>query len=127
MKILYVEDDKINAVIMRKILASTHQVDIALTADEALKAIKSVHYDLYLLDINLGHPEISGLEICQSIRDQFPEERKVIAVTAYSEQEDKERFLKAGFDYYFSKPVHFQELSQFINNLNQQQQSTLKT
>lgn len=120
MKILYVEDDQINAVIMRKILASAHRVDIALTAEEALNAIENGQYDLYLLDINLGHPEISGLEICQMIRDQFPEEKKVIAVTAYSEPEDKDRFLKAGFDYYFSKPVHFQNLRQFINTLSNQ-------
>lgn len=117
MKILYVEDDRINAMIMKKILEERHEVALALTSDEAIRVIEQEAFDLYLLDINLGHPEVSGLELCQMIRQQKNGPQRIIAVTAYSEPEDRSRFLEAGFDYYFSKPVKFGALQKFVNDL----------
>ena len=117
MDVLYVEDDRINAVIMQKALSESCEVTLVYDGESALREINKKHYDVYLLDINLGHPESSGLELCQIIREINKGSEPVVAVTAYSAKEDKERFLASGFDYYFAKPIRFSRMIEFIKSL----------
>jgi len=56
-----------------------------------------------MMDIRL--PDISGYEVTKQIRESFPD-IKIIAQTAYANQEDRIKCLAEGFDNYISKPIN---------------------
>jgi len=106
-KVLYVEDDAINALVMRKFLDKHFDVYIAEHAESCMKVLSDVQIDLILMDINLGNSSITGTELLQLIRldyrfDHIP----IFAVTAFAMPNDRERYVESGFDDYFSKPIN---------------------
>lgn len=112
MKVLIVEDDKVN---MKLILEILNSLDfMTRTADNGIEAITMVdkdRYDLILMDIGL--PGIDGVETTRRIKDK-PGYNKtpVIALTAFAMKGDRKKFLDAGFDHYISKPIN---VTDFIN------------
>ncbi len=100
--VLVVEDNKINQVITKKILAKKGMTcDIASNGYEALDKIKETTYDVVLMDIHM--PGISGLTTTKEIR-KFDTQIPVIALTAISLDESKEDFYKAGCNDVITKP-----------------------
>ena len=100
--VLVVEDNKINQVITKKILAKKQMTcDIASNGYEALDKIKDTNYDVVLMDIHM--PGISGLTTTQEIR-KFDTQIPVIALTAISLDESKEDFYNAGCNDVITKP-----------------------
>ena len=61
------------------------------------------HYDVILMDVQM--PEMDGLEATKTIRRLWSPGPKIIAVTAYALEGDRERCIEAGMDDYISKPV----------------------
>lgn len=113
-KILYVEDDDINAFLMRRYL-NKWDVDLASDAETALALADRELYKIILLDINLGESKMTGVEAMHILKEN-PKYNNTIfaAVTAYAMPEDRDRFLTDGFDEYFSKPVDYENLIAFI-------------
>jgi CheY-like chemotaxis protein len=61
--------------------------------------------------MDLQMPEMDGLEATRAISEMTLEKRpKILAMTAYALEGDRERCLKAGMDGYISKPVQIEEL-----------------
>ncbi|GAA0873185.1 response regulator [Gangjinia marincola] len=121
MEILYVEDNKINAVVIKKML-SQYQVDIAANSDEAFLKVSEKEFDLVLMDINLGIGEMNGSEVMLHLRKKYNYDHKpIFAVTAFAMPGDKERFLNQGFDDYFSKPVALDQLQLKISELQKKE------
>lgn len=76
---------------------------------EALRKIRELRPDVVLLDIQM--PEMSGFEVLEAIRaDPALHDTRVVALTAFAMQGDKERALDAGFDDYITKPTTFSKL-----------------
>ncbi len=119
MNILYVEDNKINAMVMDRMLSKNDSnVTIAENGSKALKIVKNENLDLILVDINLGLNQMDGCELLQRFRKlDFLNGIPVFAVTAYAMPGDKQRFINVGFDNYFSKPVNFDELLTVISSI----------
>ncbi len=120
MNILYVEDNKINAMVMDKMLSKNNSnVILAENGSQALKVVKNKTLDLILVDINLGLNQMDGCELLQRFRKlDILKNIPVFAVTAYAMPGDKQRFMNVGFDNYFSKPVNFDELLSVISTIN---------
>lgn len=104
-RVLYIEDDENNRVLVRRILMME-----GIEVEEADSAIKGIDMalasppDLILMDISM--PDMDGLSATAEIRSQprlasIP----VIAVTANVMEGDKERTLAAGCDGYIGKPI----------------------
>jgi two-component system cell cycle response regulator DivK len=115
-RILYVEDNTDNRLLVRRILmASRHSFEV-LEASNAVNGIElaKVHLpDLILMDISM--PDMDGLTATTKIRqlsalDHVP----VIALTANAMEGDKERTLEAGCDGYIRKPVDIDKLPEQI-------------
>ncbi|MBA4057298.1 MAG: hypothetical protein C0490_21470 [Marivirga sp.] len=105
-KILYVEDDLINALVMQKLLKAHFQVIHCPDGETCLSMLTSEDFDLILMDINLGRNKMDGVETLHQIRANPKTSRNiVITVTSYALPEDENRFLREGFDAYLSKPV----------------------
>lgn len=119
-KILYVEDDEINAFLMRRYL-SRWEVDLASDAETALTWAEREPYKVVLLDINLGDSKMTGTDAMRILKENpLYQKSRFIAVTAYAMPEDRDRFLNAGFDAYFSKPVDYRKLVGYVEDvLNQ--------
>ncbi len=113
-KILYVEDNADNRMLIRRVLISEgYEVAEAISAHDALAKIQSVLPDLILMDINM--PDMDGYALTAKIRktpgfDHVP----IIAVTANVMRGDREKSLEAGCDGYIQKPIDIDLLSQQI-------------
>ena len=84
-------------------------VSSSLNGNDGLKELKKFQPDLLLLDWML--PDLSGIEICKSIRkDNIFKSLPVIMLTAKGEEEDKIKGLDSGVDDYLTKPFSFNEL-----------------
>ncbi len=79
-KILIVEDNKINQMITKKILNKMDlYCDVVDNGEAAVEQVKSVKYNVVLMDIHM--PGISGLEATKIIRT-FDKELTIFALTA---------------------------------------------
>ena len=121
--IFVVEDDRMNRLILEKMLKNMGQVKLAVDGKDCMEIVdfeasKKHFYQVMLFDINLPG-EKDGVALMKEIRNKYPEYRKVpfIAQTAYAMSQDEEYFLKEGFDSYLSKPINRDEL---ISTIKQQ-------
>jgi len=103
--ILVAEDNLTNRELIREILETRgYEVIEAGDGQQALDKIKEHRPDLLLVDIQM--PVLDGYGVIQRIR-QAPDlaSLRVLAVTAYAMEGDRERVLHAGFDGYLTKPI----------------------
>lgn len=115
-RILYIEDNPENRLLMRRILvAEGYQVDEASDGNSGLKKASESPPDLILMDINL--PEIDGYEVTARLK-QLPNMQGVpiIAVTANVMKGDREKTLAAGCDGYIQKPIDIDLLASQIES-----------
>lgn len=107
-KILVVEDEEsIRAFITLNLSAVGFEVREADTGEKALATAESFRPDVIVLDLML--PGISGLEVCQRVREMSPE-TFIIMLTAKSQDTDKILGLELGADDYLIKPFNPLEL-----------------
>lgn len=105
-KVLLVDDNAVNRKVASEILKKANCV--VTTADSGQKAIdlytENQNYDVILMDIQM--PEMDGIETTQKLKEMFGSTLpKVVAMTAYSMQHDRENFISKGMDDYISKPI----------------------
>jgi two-component system KDP operon response regulator KdpE len=111
-RILVVDDQpQIRRVMRTTLVANGYEMDEARSGEQALEKLRSGHYDLVLLDMNM--PGVDGLETCRAIRASraWPEPA-VIMLTVRSGERDKVEALDAGADDYVIKPYSTPELGQ---------------
>lgn len=106
-KILVVEDDPAITNLIRTTLdTQDYQYHTARTGSGALLDAVSYNADVIILD--LGLPDMDGVEIIRKIRGWS--EVPIIVVSARSEDQDKVEALDAGADDYLTKPFSIDEL-----------------
>jgi len=106
-RILLVEDDLVlRTTLAIGLRAEDHEVLVAADGRTALDALREDAPDLVVLD--LGLPDIPGLEVLQSLRtwSRLP----VIVLSARTDSQDKVGALDAGADDYVTKPFGVDEL-----------------
>ncbi|MDE3743911.1 ATP-binding protein [Maribacter polysaccharolyticus] len=116
LRILIVEDNKINQVITKKMLSKKEiEADIANNGTEAIELAKKNTYDAILMDIHM--PGISGDEATIEIR-KFDKITPIIALTAISLDDSLEVFYAAGCNDIVTKPfkpeVFYQKIGENI-------------
>ena len=101
-KILIVEDNKINQMITKKILNKMNlECDIVDNGEAAVEKVRENDYNVVLMDIHM--PGISGLEATKIIRT-FDKELTIFALTAVTLEDKMHEFDEAGFNDIISKP-----------------------
>ncbi|MDQ3268014.1 MAG: response regulator, partial [Pseudomonadota bacterium] len=96
-----------------------YEYDVARNGTDALKKIKSLQYNLALMDVQM--PGLNGYETTQLFRNEEKNGGKrrlpIIGVTAHAMLGEKERCLSAGMDDYMSKPFNLLDLRHKIEAL----------
>jgi len=101
-KILVVEDNKINQMITKKMLANKGmRCEIIDNGEESIEKCQNYNYDLILMDVHL--PGINGTIATQKIR-KFDTITPIIALTAISLNENREMLLSFGMNDVITKP-----------------------
>jgi DNA-binding response OmpR family regulator len=107
-RVLVVEDDEtIGSVLDSSLRAHGHHVVWQRAGRSALRVASETEFDLVLLD--LGLPDLDGVEVCRQLRASNPTTVLVI-LTARTEEMDVVVGLEAGADDYLTKPVRLAEL-----------------
>jgi two-component system OmpR family response regulator len=115
MRILLVEDDELlSDGISRALRQSGYAVDQVSTGTDADHALNTVGFDLLILD--LGLPNIDGLEVLRRFRGRN-QSLPVIIVTARDGLEDRVSGLDLGADDYLTKPFDLPELEARVRAL----------
>ena len=112
-KILVIEDEKsISRLICSVLRKQDYEVIQAWNGKEAMMLLSSACPDLVILD--LGLPDMDGMEILQSLRNWSG--MPVIVVSARTHEKDKVEALDLGADDYIAKPFGVSELLARIRN-----------
>jgi len=102
-RVLLVEDNPINALLARALLAREGcSVDHAASGEEALAAVQVGAYDLILMDMRM--PGLSGEDAARALR-KAGFATPIVALTANAFEDDRRRCLAAGMDDFLVKPL----------------------
>jgi CheY-like chemotaxis protein len=116
-KILVIEDNEQNRILMRQIL-TYHGYDVLEAADglTGLEMARAHTPALILLDIQM--PVMNGFMVIRELRNN-PElgKIKVIAVTSFAMKGDREKALQAGFDEYVTKPIDTRKFPELVKQV----------
>ncbi len=106
--VLLAEDDAAIAEPLARALAREgYGCEVVGTGTQALERVADGRFELLILD--LGLPEIDGLEVCRRVRVEQPE-LAVLMLTARTDEVDFVVGLDAGADDYVGKPFRLAEL-----------------
>jgi len=106
-RILLVDDEVSIQRTMTPLLRSRgYEVEVAGTGRDALAAIEAEQPDLIVLD--LGLPDIDGLDVCRRVREQW--DIPILVLSARGAEKDKVTALDEGADDYVTKPFGPDEL-----------------
>jgi CheY-like chemotaxis protein len=92
-----------------------HRCEYKTDPREVMDAARIFRPDLVLLDI--GMPDIDGHHIARLLRAEFGVDLRIVAITAYGRDEDRQRTRKAGFDAHVTKPVDIPILESILTTL----------
>jgi signal transduction histidine kinase/CheY-like chemotaxis protein len=94
-----------------------HQVSVEYAAAQAIKKARSTRPQVCLLDIGL--PDTDGFELARRLR-AMPETASslLIAITGYSQEQDKKKAIEAGFDYHLVKPIDTSQLLSLLQEVS---------
>lgn len=115
-RILVVDDNKLNLKVATRLLKE-YNVEIE-TIDSGFECIEKIKagqtYDLILMDDMM--PKMTGTETIAKLKQIEGYNIPTIALTANAISGMKEKYMKAGFDGYLSKPIDKLELNRIIND-----------
>ncbi|MBN2166240.1 MAG: response regulator [Marinilabiliaceae bacterium] len=118
--ILIAEDEDSNFDIIQYMLRTTKiKIIRADNGQEAIDIFNNIqHISLILMDIKM--PVLNGIEAMRIIKEKNPH-IPIIAQTAYALQQERDNYLKEGFDDYITKPINsnllIKKLYQTLNNI----------
>jgi hypothetical protein len=114
--VLYIEDNDVNMLIVRELLAQRPHLAFhgAPDGERGVERARELRPALVLIDMQL--PGIDGMEVMRRLRaDAATAGSTLIALSANAMPEDARQALAAGFDAYWTKPI---DLSKFLEELD---------
>ena len=115
-RIVVADDNEDSAQSFAMLLSfSGHEVRIAHDGEQALDVLRDFRPDVAFLDI--GMPLMSGYEVAEMVRAApWGRDIKLIAVTGWSQPDDRLRAHSAGFDRHLVKPIDPVEVERLLDS-----------
>jgi two-component system, sensor histidine kinase and response regulator len=102
--VLVVEDNVINQKVARAVVEKLgYQVELAADGVEAVRMVEQGQYVAVLMDLHM--PNMDGYEAAIEIRTRLGSAVPIVALTASTLAEDRERCAAVGMDGHLSKPI----------------------
>ena len=122
LKILVVEDVKLNQLLMKIILEDFGvEVDLADNGKMAIEKLKINEYDMIIMDLQM--PEMNGFETTEYIRNKMNSQIPIIALTANVTTVDVEKCKAIGMNDYVAKPIDekllYEKITKYLTKPNQ--------
>jgi PAS domain S-box-containing protein len=116
-RVLIADDNRDSAETLADLLRMEgHAVTAVHDGPGSLAAFEEFRPDIVLLDI--GMPGLDGYEVARRMRaSRFSKDTRLIAITGWGQEHDRERAFSAGFDYHLTKPVDPRRLSELLQSL----------
>ena len=115
-KILAVDDNKMNLMVVENLLKPTKvKLTTCMSGEEALELVENNRYDIILLDHMMPHMDgIETLKRMKTMMANMSREATIIALTANAVSGVREMYLSEGFDDYMSKPIDSRQLEEML-------------
>ena len=115
--VLIVEDNMVNSNLLQHHIKKYCHVFFSQTGKSAVELAKRERIDAIFMDINLGQG-MDGTQAMLEIRKQIGNENlPIVAVTGFAGREERDNFLRAGFNDFITKPFERKEIISIIENL----------
>jgi signal transduction histidine kinase/ActR/RegA family two-component response regulator len=113
-RILVIEDSADTGSTLRDLLElAGYEVELASSGHAGIDAAEHFYPEVVLCD--LGLPGMNGFEVAQALRrHEAAAHARLIAVTGYGQENDRQRSREAGFDLHLTKPVDPRELRRLL-------------
>jgi CheY-like chemotaxis protein/two-component sensor histidine kinase len=106
LKVLLAEDNPVNQQIARIILSKSGcSVKKAMDGLEAFETYTAAPDDYQVIFMDMEMPEMNGIEATDAIRKKGFKDIPIIAMTASTREEDKEKCIEAGMNGFITKPI----------------------
>jgi len=117
-RVLLIEDNPDSRETLQTILRlDGFQVESAEDGQQGLDAIFALRPDVAVIDIGL--PKLDGYEVARRVREQFSKsEIRLVALTGYGQEKDRDAVIQAGFDEHLVKPVDVEVLKRVMSQPN---------
>jgi CheY-like chemotaxis protein len=108
-------DDNLDAVdlLAEYLRECGHEVATAADARTALGLVRQFAPEVAVLDIGL--PDLDGYQLAARLRDELGPSCRLLALTGYGQDRDRELSAGAGFECHLLKPVDVEKLSVLIS------------
>jgi len=109
-RLLYIEDNAVNVLLVQEIVAQRPGIELSSAADgeQGVQLALELRPELILVDMQL--PDFDGFEVLRRLRAApGGNSLRCIALSANALPEDIARALAAGFDGYWTKPIDFKQ------------------
>lgn len=113
-RVMIVEDHPLNLKLAKDLLEiEGYDVQACPDAERALEVLSEELPELILMDVAL--PGMDGLELTRRLKsDARTSGIKIVALTAFAKNTDRDRVINAGCDGYIAKPINTRILSSLI-------------
>ena len=118
LRVLVAEDNLVNQEFAAEALRKLgHEVSVASDGEEALRMMRKLVYDLVLMDVQM--PRMSGYDVTRAYRETEPDaiHTPVIALTAHTGSDDRQRCIEAGMDAVLTKPIDLKQLQAVVKSV----------
>ncbi len=116
-KVLIVDDNSDAAEMLAEALSAMgHETRVAFDGPSGLDVAAGFEPDIAFLDIGL--PAMDGYELARKMREELPTPGlRLVALTGYGQDSDRQRSADAGFDMHMVKPINLQAVASTIKRL----------
>lgn len=91
-----------------------HHIEAAATGPDGIARALVSRPQVVLID--LGLPGLDGFEVARQIRAALGEGVRLLALSGYTQDDDRRRAYEAGFDAHLSKPVELEDLNRALKD-----------